>query len=638
MEALRRVDGEQLAKLAATELGGVARKSEVRVGQQPSFAAASAGISPKPSPVSSPPAPAEEAPVMLNTRVKEAIAGKDVAAVELQVQRDNGAQPGFVVTLEREKRAEASMPASRATVVQEPSVAMSDLEFKLSETPPPAALAAGLVSIDNESRNLLSRKQEAKVPAQRMAGSIVVGGGFEQLEKSRELQRPGRATVAKALPELQQMEELDEEVESLGETLDLKRKPADNPLASTDASRGQRGGRRFFRGLTRDDAGGDRYLTELAVKEDAESKPSSGTAADRLEMWNRAQEEFKSVERSLAKRTSGGAPESIQSDLGKLADMRGAAKQEAKKVAPKPKPAPKPKAKPNPEIQTEDNAFSTFSLNVSDVSFKLAAASLEKNQMPEPASVRSEEFVNAFNYRDPAPTGDEKLSFAWEQAGDPFQHNRNLIRFSIQTAAIGRAGGQPLNVVVLLDNSGSMERSDRLEIVRRALRTLVEQMTPIDRISIVAFARTPRLWVDGMRGGNPDRLVGSVLNLTPQGGTNLEAALDLGYQVAQKHFLPNGNNRVILLTDGAANLGDVDPERLKARAETQRKRGIALDCFGIGWEGYNDELLENLTRNADGRYGFINRPAEADEGFADQLAGALRVAASNVKAAMRSIS
>ncbi len=296
-------------------------------------------------------------------------------------------------------------------------------------------------------------------------------------------------------------------------------------------------------------------------------------------------------------------------------------------------PAKKPaQSKPNPEIQTRDNAFSTFSLNVSDVSFKLAAASLEKGQFPEPASVRSEEFVNAFNYRDPAPTGGEKLSFAWERAGDPFQHNRDLIRFSIQTAAVGRESGRPLNIVVLLDNSGSMERADRLAIVRRALLSLAEQMTPNDRISIVAFARTPRLWVNGMKGGNPEQLVARVLNLIPQGGTNLEAALDLGYEVAQSHFRADGNNRVILLTDGAANLGDVDPERLKAKTEAQRKKGIALDCFGIGWEGLNDEMLESLTRNADGRYGFLNTEREAREDFADQLAGALQVAASNVKA------
>jgi hypothetical protein len=120
--------------------------------------------------------------------------------------------------------------------------------------------------------------------------------------------------------------------------------------------------------------------------------------------------------------------------------------------------------------------------------------------------------------------------------------------------------------------------------------------------------------------------------LTPQGGTNLEDAMNLAYEAALRHYIADGINRVVLLTDGAANLGDVNPENLKQKVEAKRKQGIALDCFGIGWEGYNDDLLEVLSRNGDGRYGFINTPEEAASGFAAQLAGALHVAASDVKA------
>ncbi len=297
---------------------------------------------------------------------------------------------------------------------------------------------------------------------------------------------------------------------------------------------------------------------------------------------------------------------------------------------PTPKPLPRPK--PNPIVATKQNAFSTFSLNVSDVSFKLAAASLEQGKLPDPGSVRSEEFVNAFDYRDPAPASGEKLAFAWDRARDPFAHNRDLIRFSVQTAAAGREPGRALNLVVLLDNSGSMERVDRVMIVRQALRVLSQQLTDADTISVVAFARTPRLVVDGLAGNRTDELLGRVLNLNPQGGTNLEAAMDLAYATAQKHFSEKGNNRVILLTDGAANLGNVDPATLKRKVESFRGKGVALDCFGIGWEGYNDAMLETLSRNGDGRYGFLKRPETVNAEFADQLTGALRVAAKNVKA------
>src|ERR1043165_9118324 len=138
--------------------------------------------------------------------------------------------------------------------------------------------------------------------------------------------------------------------------------------------------------------------------------------------------------------------------------------------------------------------------------------------------------------------------------------------------------------------------------------------------------------VDGVAGDQAGKAAGEVGGLTPQGGTNLEEAMNLAYQTALRHYQANGINRVVLLTDGAANLGDVDPESLKQKVEANRKQGIAFDCFGIGWEGYNDDLLEVLSRNGDGRYGFINTPEEAATEFAGQLAGALKVAASDVKA------
>ena len=268
---------------------------------------------------------------------------------------------------------------------------------------------------------------------------------------------------------------------------------------------------------------------------------------------------------------------------------------------------------------------------MSDVSFKLAAASLEQGRMPEPATVRTEEFINAFDYRDPEAPAGVPVAFAFERARYPFAQNRDLLRFSLKTAAQGRQAGRPLNVVLLLDNSGSMERADRVRIIHEALRVLAAQLGPQDTLSVVTFARTARLWVDGVPGSQAGQVAEKVSELTPQGGTNLEEALNLAYRTALRHYLANGINRVVLLTDGAANLGSVEPEALKQKVEAHRRQGVALDCFGIGWEGYNDDLLEVLSRNGDGRYGFLNTPEEAATEFAGQLAGALRVAASNVK-------
>ena len=286
---------------------------------------------------------------------------------------------------------------------------------------------------------------------------------------------------------------------------------------------------------------------------------------------------------------------------------------------------------PPPEIQTSVNAFSTFSLNVSDVSFQLAAASLANGQLPEASSIRSEEFINAFDYRDPEAPAGTPIAFMAERAAWPFAHHRDLLRFSLKTGAAGRAAGRPLNLVLLLDNSGSMERADRVAIIREALRGLAGQLHPQDTVSVVTFARTARLWVDGVAGDKAGAVFDRVGGLTPQGGTNLEEALRLAYEAARRHFRADGLNRVVLLTDGAANLGTVDADLLKQKVEASRKQGIALDCFGIGWEGYNDDLLEQLSSNGDGRYAFLNSPEQAAGEFAAKLAGALQVAAEDVK-------
>lgn len=320
----------------------------------------------------------------------------------------------------------------------------------------------------------------------------------------------------------------------------------------------------------------------------------------------------------------------------KVAEAKAAVvteKLEKRLAEPEP-PAPPQKPEPpvpQPEISTKENAFSTFSLNVSDVSFKLAQASLEKGAMPDVASVRTEEFINALDYRDPEPAAGAPLAFASERARYPFAHNRDLLRLSVKTAAAGRQSGRPLNLTLLLDNSGSMERADRVRILEEALRVLAKQLQPQDKLSIITFSRTPRLWCDGVEGNRAAEFTGRVAEIRPEGGTDLGAAMDLGYKTALKHYQVGSVNRVVLLTDGAANLGNVNPDTLRKTVENHRKQGVAFDCFGVGWEGYNDTLLEQLSRNGDGRYGFINSPEAAATEFAGALAGALRVAASDVK-------
>ena len=283
------------------------------------------------------------------------------------------------------------------------------------------------------------------------------------------------------------------------------------------------------------------------------------------------------------------------------------------------------------EKSAEEEPFSTFSLHVGDSSFHLARSALSKSQWPERETIRVEEFVNALDYRDPIPTHEEKVGVALNQARHPFIQQRNLLRISLATAARGRQASVPLRLTLLLDNSGSMERPDRRETVQRALGLLLAQLQETDEVTLISFARQPRLLADRAKGADAKALLDRVVNLPSEGGTNLEAALDLAFQKAQEQQVPNAQNRIILLTDGAANLGDAEPTRLAAKIETFRDAGIAFDAAGIGAQGLNDEILEALTRKGDGRYYLLDRPEDADTGFARQIAGALRPAAGNVK-------
>lgn len=284
-----------------------------------------------------------------------------------------------------------------------------------------------------------------------------------------------------------------------------------------------------------------------------------------------------------------------------------------------------------PETVTLENPVSTFSLNVSDVSWKLSQSQLANNQMPDPGSIRPEEFLNAFDYKDSLPPPGEAIGVQWERSEYPFLPSREALRVAVNTGVSGRVPGMDLNLVLLLDNSGSMERPDRVATVQNALASLANELEANDRISLLLFARSPRLVLDGVKGGFKEQIASTLNQFVPEGGTNLEAALTSAYEIAERHYIPGGNNRVILLTDGAANLGNVNPDSLSQNVIDQRKKGIALDAFGVGWDGYDDLLLERLTRNGDGRYRFLNSAETAGEDFADLLAGSLEIAAKDLK-------
>jgi Mg-chelatase subunit ChlD len=287
------------------------------------------------------------------------------------------------------------------------------------------------------------------------------------------------------------------------------------------------------------------------------------------------------------------------------------------------------------ETSASKEPVSTFSLHVSDVSFRLAQEALARGELPDPAGIRPEEFYNAFSYGDPEPSMAEKISCRTEQSADPVMQQRNLVRIAMRVPATGRSAAQPLRLTVLLDTSGSMEREDRAAAVRSAMKVLVSLLGPADRVTLIGFARRPRLLAEQLPGDQAARLLDIIAHTPAEGGTNLEEAIKLGHELALRQYLAQAQNRVVLLTDGAANLGDADPAHLAAIAEAMRQQDIAFDACGVGTDGIDDSVLEALTRKGSGRYYVVDTPESADAGFARQLAGAFHPAAENVKVQVR---
>ena len=281
------------------------------------------------------------------------------------------------------------------------------------------------------------------------------------------------------------------------------------------------------------------------------------------------------------------------------------------------------------EVAAAEEPYSTFSLNISDASFKVAQAALARGERPDPAGIKVEQFYNAVDYGDPSPTAGEPVAVSIEQAAHPFIPGRNLVRVALKTAAAGRAATQPLRLTLLVDQSGSMVRDDRRAAMDKALTGLSSLLTANDQVTVIGFARTPRLLADSWTGEQAAKLAELINQTANEGGTNLEEAIKLGEQMAERHKLANAQNRIVLFTDGAANLGDADPAHLATKVKALRQKGIAFDIAGIAADDLNDELLGELARNGNGRYYVVGKGA--DDGIARQLAGAFRPAAENVK-------
>lgn len=285
----------------------------------------------------------------------------------------------------------------------------------------------------------------------------------------------------------------------------------------------------------------------------------------------------------------------------------------------------------NPYEDPREDHLSTFALDVDTASYTIARRYVMDGTLPPPEAVRVEEFVNFFEggYRVP-----EQQAFAIHTDGafSPFEGEGTLLmRVGVQGYQVREKERKPVSLTFVIDVSGSMAMESRLELVKRSLQLLVERLRQDDTVSIVVYGSQARTVLFPTSGSDRGRILEAIYSLQPEGATNAEAGLQLGYQMAYEMFKGGAVNRVILCSDGVANVGNTGPEQILQSIRGYAETGITLTTVGFGMGNFNDMLMEQLADNGDGHYAYVDDLDEAHRLFVEDLTSTLQVIARDAK-------
>ncbi len=286
----------------------------------------------------------------------------------------------------------------------------------------------------------------------------------------------------------------------------------------------------------------------------------------------------------------------------------------------------------NPFYRTSEMPTNTFSIDVDTASYTLVRQHLTNGELPDPTNVRLEEMINYFNYNYEVPTGDDPFTVYTEMADCPWNPGHKLVMIGMRGQQIEMDEQPPANLVYLLDVSGSM--SEELWLIKPAFRMLTNQLRPEDTLSIVTYAGREAVVLDGGTGADREAIIEAIDALESGGSTNGAGGIQAAYELAERHFIPGGNNRVILATDGDFNVGISSDDELVALIEEQAETGVFLTVYGFnawGAGNYQDEKMEQLANHGNGTYFFIDGEGEARRAFTHSLSGTLLTIAKDVK-------
>lgn len=284
----------------------------------------------------------------------------------------------------------------------------------------------------------------------------------------------------------------------------------------------------------------------------------------------------------------------------------------------------------NPVVDPAKDRFSTFAVDVDTASYSISRRKIMEGSLPPFSAVRAEEFLNYFDYAY-APPAKGPFSVHLAAAPSPFTKGHHLVRVGIKGKTIPASERKPVHLVYLVDTSGSMQAADKMPLIKQSLKLLTSSLQKGDTVALCTYAGSVRevLAPTGME--DKAKIHAAIEDLSASGSTAMASGIELAYKLAERTQVKGHVNRVIVLSDGDANVGRTSHTDMLAMIEGYKKKGITLSTVGFGTGNYKDTTMEQLADKGDGNYAYIDSEVQAKRVFQDQLSGMLEVIARDVK-------
>ena len=285
----------------------------------------------------------------------------------------------------------------------------------------------------------------------------------------------------------------------------------------------------------------------------------------------------------------------------------------------------------NPFKSVASQPLSTFSIDVDNASYSQIRYFIEGGTLPSPNVVRIEEMINYFSYDYPTPKEQHPFSIYTEVASCPWKEENKLVHIGLQGKKLDYQDLKPSNLVFLIDISGSMDPENRLPLVIKSFKLLLEELSEKDKVAIVVYAGSEGLALPATAASEKKKIIQALENLKAGGSTAGGAGIELAYKIAEENLIRGGNNRIILCTDGDFNVGISSTDELVKMVEEKRKKDIYLTICGFGMGNYKDNRMKEIAKNANGNYFYIDNEQEAKKVFVREMRANLFTIAKDVK-------